>query len=44
MIAREQRGAVTVLTIEHGPVNAMDLELCRALTAELSTVTGPVVF
>ncbi|MCE0761444.1 enoyl-CoA hydratase/isomerase family protein [Pseudonocardia kujensis] len=43
MIAREQRGAVTVLTIEHGPVSAMDLELCRALTAELSMVTGPVV-
>ncbi|WP_224390019.1 enoyl-CoA hydratase/isomerase family protein [Pseudonocardia sp. ICBG1293] len=43
MITTEHRDGVTVLTIGHGPVNAMDLELCRALTAGLRDVDGPVV-
>ena len=35
MIHGETRGAVTVLTIEHGKANALDTELCRGLTAAL---------
>lgn len=43
MITTESHGDVTVLTIGHGPVNAMDLELCRALITALRSVAGPVV-
>jgi len=35
MIHREDRGDVTVLRMEHGKVNAMDIELCAAFSAEL---------
>lgn len=35
MIASEQRGAVRVLTLEHGKVNALDVELLAALAEEL---------
>ncbi|HEV3380258.1 MAG TPA: enoyl-CoA hydratase/isomerase family protein [Trebonia sp.] len=34
MIEREDAGDVAVVRLAHGPVNAMDLELCEALTAE----------
>lgn len=37
MLITEDRGDVTVVRIEHGPVNALDLDLLEALTA---TVTG----
>jgi enoyl-CoA hydratase len=33
MIERTARGRVAVLSISHGPVNAMDVELVRAVTA-----------
>lgn len=36
MIERTERDGVTVLRLEHGKAHALDLELCRALTAELS--------
>jgi enoyl-CoA hydratase/carnithine racemase len=42
-IARRSVGAVTVLELQHGPVNALDLEFCRSLTSELSAATGVVV-
>jgi enoyl-CoA hydratase len=35
MIHREDRGDVTILRLESGKVNAMDLELCTAFSAEL---------
>jgi enoyl-CoA hydratase len=35
MIAGEQRGTLTVLTLEHGKANALDTELCRGLTSAL---------
>ena len=35
MIEREDVGDVAVLRLAHGPVNAMDLELCRAASAQL---------
>lgn len=35
MIERAQHGDVAVLRIAHGKANALDLELCNALTAEL---------
>ena len=37
MLITEERGDVTVVRIEHGPVNALDLELLEAVT---SAVTG----
>lgn len=49
MIERRSAGtadAVTMLRIDHGPVNALDLDLCRALAAALSGAAqqeGPVV-
>jgi enoyl-CoA hydratase len=38
-------GSVTLLRIEHGPVNALDLELCREITEHLVELRtgGPVV-
>lgn len=38
MIRREQIGNVAVLTMEHGPTNALDLELCLALEHALEEV------
>jgi len=35
MISGEQRGPVTVLTLDHGKANAVDTELCRGLVAAL---------
>ena len=35
MIEREDVGDVAVLRLAHGPVNAMDLELCQAASAQL---------
>ena len=35
MIHREDRGDVTILRLERGKVNAMDIELCNAFSAEL---------
>lgn len=43
VIERRSVGAVTVLELRHGPVNALDLEFCRAITAELSAATGALV-
>lgn len=36
MIRREEREGVTVLRLEHGKANALDLELCEALGGSLS--------
>ena len=35
MISGEQRGPVTVLTLDHGKANAVDTELCHGLVAAL---------
>lgn len=35
MIRAEQRGRVTVLTLEHGKANAFDVELCRGVVSVL---------
>ncbi|HWM58630.1 MAG TPA: enoyl-CoA hydratase/isomerase family protein [Pseudonocardia sp.] len=35
MIERDDDGEVAVLRLAHGPVNAMDLELCRAASQQL---------
>ena len=35
MIEREDHGEVAVLRLAHGPVNAMDLELCQAVASQL---------
>lgn len=46
MIEREDTSGVTVLRLSHGPVNALDLELCDEITetfAALSGEPGPVV-
>lgn len=46
MITSEQagNGSTTLLRIEHGPVNALDLDLCRQLTRSLQQSShGPVV-
>ena len=36
MIEREQQGEIAVLRLTHGKVNALDLELSRAITARLA--------
>jgi enoyl-CoA hydratase len=42
MIEREDAGDIAVVRLAHGPVNAMDLELCAALTDECrSLAAGP---
>jgi enoyl-CoA hydratase len=42
MIEREDIGDVAVVRLAHGPVNAMDLDLCEALAAECrSLATSP---
>ena len=43
MLAIDRRDAVTVVRLEHGPVNALDLELLQALTAAVEDSTGPLV-
>jgi enoyl-CoA hydratase len=43
MLTIEHRDGVTVLQLEHGPVNALDLELLRALTEAVAETTGPLV-
>src|SRR3954447_21879976 len=43
MLAIDRRDEVTVLRLEHGSVNALDLELLLALTAALNESTGPLV-
>ena len=35
MIERTSHGDIAVLRIQHGKANALDLELCQALTREL---------
>lgn len=40
MIEREDVGAVTILRLAHGPVNALDLELVEAISAAFAAV-GP---
>jgi enoyl-CoA hydratase len=37
------RDGVTVVELDHGPVNALDLELLRALTATVERADSPVV-
>ena len=36
MIGVTQKGKVTVLTLAHGKVNALDIEFCRALTGQFA--------
>jgi enoyl-CoA hydratase/carnithine racemase len=43
MLAIDRRGEVTVVRLEHGPVNALDLELLGALTAAVGECPGPLV-
>jgi enoyl-CoA hydratase len=43
MLAIDRRDEVTVVRLQHGPVNALDLELLQALTAALAEVSGPLV-
>jgi enoyl-CoA hydratase len=43
MLATEHRDGVTILRLEHGPVNALDLELLRALTGAVAETAGPLV-
>ena len=40
MIHRDRRGPVSVLRMEHGKVNALDLELVEALAGELATAAA----
>lgn len=39
MIHREDRGEVVVLRMEHGKVNALDVELCAAVASEFEALT-----
>ncbi len=43
MIHIEDRGALRVVTLAHGPVNALDLELCAALTTAVEEAEDPAV-
>lgn len=40
MIEREDDGDIAVLRLAHGPVSAMDLELCEAVGKELRALAG----
>lgn len=40
MIERDDDGEVAVLRLAHGPVNAMDLELCEAAARQLRALTA----
>ena len=41
MIDLTRRGSVAVLRMVHGKANALDLELCDALNAQLKTKRRP---
>lgn len=43
MLNVQDQSGVTVVEIEHGPVNAFDLELCQGLRSALEAASGPVV-
>src|SRR4051812_16027943 len=43
MLTIDRRDEVTVVRLEHGPVNALDLELLRAVTDAVRDATGPLV-
>ncbi len=43
MLKTYDRDGVTVVELDHGPVNALDLELLRALTATVERADSPVV-
>jgi enoyl-CoA hydratase len=40
MFTREDRDGTTVLRLAHGKVSALDVELCKALSAELTTLAS----
>lgn len=43
MLSCENHGAIAVLRLEHGKVNALDAALCEALTAQLAVLAGGAV-
>ncbi len=43
MIRIEDRGPLRFVTLDHGPVNALDLELCTALTTAVEEAEDPSV-
>lgn len=43
MLNVQPHDGVTLVELEHGPVNALDLDLCEAITAAFGKVQGPVV-
>jgi enoyl-CoA hydratase len=43
MLTIDRRDEVTVVRLEHGPVNALDVELLRAVTDAVRGATGPLV-
>jgi enoyl-CoA hydratase len=43
VIATDERDGVTVVTLNHGAVNALDLELCEAIADTMRELSGPVV-
>jgi enoyl-CoA hydratase len=43
MLTIDRRDGVTVLRLEHGPVNALDVELLRAVSDAVREATGPLV-
>ena len=43
MLNTYDRDGVTVVELDRGPVNALDLELLRALTAAVERADSPVV-
>src|SRR4051812_40852524 len=43
MLAIDRRDEVTVVRLQHGPANALDLELLQALTTALAEASGPLV-
>jgi enoyl-CoA hydratase len=43
MLTIDRRDEVTVLRLEHGPVNALDVELLRAVSDAVREATGPLV-
>jgi enoyl-CoA hydratase len=43
MLTVDRRDGITVARLEHGPVNALDLELLRAVTDVVRETSGPLV-
>src|SRR4051794_5692539 len=43
MLTIDRRDEVTVVRLEHGPVNALDVELLRAVADAVRGATGPLV-